>query len=197
MSQAVPCDLILASTSSYRRSLMERLGLHFRCVAPVFDEAAYPREGLSPRELAEALARGKAESVFATNSKAVVVGSDQLVSFEGRVFGKPGTRTGALEQLAAMAGKTHELVTAMAVIGPAGRFEHTDVTRLTMRALDRQAVERYIERDRPLDCAGSYKLEQGGVALFDRIESQDQTAITGLPLLALTRILAKLGFDIP
>ncbi|WP_165071497.1 Maf family protein [Paludisphaera rhizosphaerae] len=197
MSRAALSELILASTSTYRRALVERLGLRFRCEAPPFDEAAFPREGLSPRALAEALARGKAESVFNASSNAVVIGSDQLVSFQGRVFGKPGTAAGAVEQLAVMSGKAHELITAMVVIAPERRFEHTDVTRLTMRTLDRPAIERYVERDRPLDCAGSYKLEQGGVTLFDRIESEDQTAITGLPLLALTRILAELGFNVP
>lgn len=197
LDRLIPPELILASTSPYRRELLNRLGLRFRCVAPAFDEEAFPREGLSPRGVAEALARGKAESVFEHTPNAVVVGSDQLVSLDGRVFGKPGTAEAAVEQLAAMSGQTHELITAMTVIAPGERYEHTDLTRLSMRRLGRSAIERYVERDRPLDCAGSYKLEQGGVALFDRIETEDQTAITGLPLLALTRILTALGFEIP
>ena len=190
-------NLILASTSPYRRALLERLGVPFRSVAPPFDEEASKGERASPRELAEALASGKAESVQAGEPDAVVIGCDQLVAFEGRVFGKPGTAEGAVAQLLAMSGRTHELITAMVILAPGRRFEHTDVARLTMRRLGRAAIERYVERDRPFDCAGSYKLEQGGVALFERIVSDDHTAITGLPLLALTGALAELGFDAP
>lgn len=197
LSRTNPPELILASTSPYRRALLERLGIRFRCAAPPFDEGAFPGEGFSPQALAEALALGKAESVLETAPNAVVVGSDQLVSFEGGIFGKPGTAAGAVDQLARMSGKAHELITAMVVITPDGRWPHTDLTRLTMRRLDRPAIERYVERDQPLDCAGGYKLEQGGVTLFERIETEDQTAITGLPLLALTRILTALGFEIP
>lgn len=193
----MPPTLILASTSRYRRALLERLGTPFRCEPPDFDEEAFPREGLSPRALAEALARGKAEAVAAREPKAVVIGSDQLVSFDGRILGKPGDATRAADQLEAMSGRTHELITAMVVIAPGRRFEHTDVARLTMRQLDRAAVERYVARDHPVDCAGSYKLEQAGVALFRRIESEDHTAIIGLPLLALAGILAELGFEAP
>ena len=96
-----------------------------------------------------------------------------------------------------MSGRAHELITAMVVVAPGRRFEHTDVARLAMRPLGRAALERYVARDLPVDCAGSYKLERGGIALFERIESDDHTAITGLPLLALAGILAGLGFDAP
>lgn len=190
-------ELILASTSSYRRDLLERLGVRFRCVAPEFDEEAFPRDGLGPRELAEALARGKADAVAASEPTAVVIGCDQLVSFEGRILGKPGDAARAVGQLEAMSGRAHELITAMVVVAPGRRFEHSDVARLTMRPLGRPALERYVARDLPVDCAGSYKLERGGIALFQRIESDDHTAITGLPLLALAGILARLGFEVP
>ena len=176
MAPASPPDLILASTSAYRRALLERLGVPFRGVAPEFDEEAFPRNGLSPRALAEALARGKADAVAAREPAAVVIGCDQLE---------------------AMSGRAHELITAMVVVAPGRRFEHTDVARLAMRPLGRAALERYVARDLPVDCAGSYKLERGGIALFERIESDDHTAITGLPLLALAGILAGLGFDAP
>jgi septum formation protein len=192
-----PPDLVLASTSPYRRVLLERLGLPFRVASPDLDEEAFPRAGLSPRELAEALARGKAEAVAAREPTAVVIGSDQLVALDGRILGKPGDPARAADQLEAMAGRTHELITAMVVLAPGRRFEHTDVAHLTMRPLDRATIERYVARDLPVDCAGSYKLEQGGIALFQRIESDDQTAITGLPLLALAGILADLGFEVP
>lgn len=196
LATAAP-DLILASASAYRRALLERLGVPFRCVAPDFDEEAFPRDGLAPRDLAEALARGKAEAVAARQPAAIVIGSDQLVSLDGRILGKPGDLERAANQLEAMSGRTHDLITAMMVVARGRWFEHTDVARLTMRRLDRSAIERYVARDRPIDCAGSYKLEQGGIALFQRIECEDHSAITGLPLLALTRILADQGINIP
>lgn len=192
-------DVILASTSVYRRTLMERLGIPFRCLAPGCDESALHREsaGMEPHALAEKLAFAKAMSLVPEVSGATIIGCDQLVSFEGRVFGKPGSLRGAVEQLESMSGRTHELITAMIVLRGEDAFRHTDVTRLTMRALLREAIERYVEADRPIDCAGSYKLEARGIALFDRIESRDHTAITGLPMMALVSILRDLGYPIP
>jgi septum formation protein len=193
-----PC-LVLASTSVYRRSLLERLGLPFRCRAPLCDESAIQRKssGMPPRLLAETLAMAKASSLVGEESASAIIGCDQLVAFEGRVFGKPGTVERAVEQLAAMAGRTHELITAMVVIRGDETFRHTDITRPRMRSLSREAIERYVHADRPLDCAGSYKLESRGIVLFDRIESDDHSAITGLPLIALVTILRELGFAIP
>jgi len=197
MDHVNPPDLILASGSPYRKALLERLGIAFRVARPDFDETAFPAEGLSPRGLAEALAVGKARSVQEREPRAVVIGCDQLVSLDGRILGKPGTVERAVAQLAAMSGRVHELITAMVVVGPDGQFAHTDISRLRMRNLDRSQIERYVASDDPLDCAGSYKLEGRGVALFDRIESDDATAITGLPLLALIRILEHLGYVVP
>lgn len=192
-------SLVLASTSAYRRSLLERLGVPFRGVAPRCDEAVLQCEltGLEPRRLAESLALAKAASLAEQERGSVIIGCDQLVAFEGQIFGKPGTINRAVDQLAAMAGRTHELITAMAVIHEDATFRHTDVTRLRMRPLGRDALARYVESDRPLDCAGSYKLESRGIALFERIESDDHSAITGLPLMALVTILQGVGFSIP
>jgi septum formation protein len=191
--------LVLASTSAYRRSLLERLGIPFRCRAPLCDEAALQRQssGIEPRLLAETLAVAKASSLAGEEPSSAIIGCDQLVSFEGRVFGKPGTFERAVDQLAAMSGRTHELITALVVIRGDETFRHTDVTRLQMRPLSCDAIERYVDADRPLDCAGSYKLESRGIVLFDRIESDDHSAITGLPLIALVTILRELGFAIP
>lgn len=190
-------ELILASTSPYRRTLLERLGAPFRCVAPRVDEEALKDDSLAPGELARLLAKAKAASVVESVPHAVVIGSDQLVALDGRVYGKPGTVEKAVEQILALAGHPHELVTAMAVRHRGMLIEHTDVTTLWMRPLTRAEAERYVAADRPLDCAGAYKLEARGIALFDRIESSDHTAITGLPLIALTTILRDLGFAIP
>jgi septum formation protein len=189
--------LVLASTSPYRRALLERLGIPFRCVTPRFDESTIETAGAEPRELAELLARGKAEIVVEEEPTATVIGADQLVSLDGRILGKPGSLASAAEQLRDMAGRWHELVTALVVALGTERIAHTNVTRLRMRALTAAEIERYLLRDRPLDCAGSYKLEQGGIGLFEQIESADQSAITGLPLIALTSILRDLGYDIP
>ncbi len=149
------------------------------------------------RVLAEKLAYAKAASLSSEEPGAVVIGCDQLVSFEGKVLGKPGNVEPAIDQLFALAGKTHELITAMVVIHETRVYRHTDVSRLWMRPLPRSSIERYVLAERPLDCAGSYKLESGGIVLFDRIESNDHTAITGLPILALVSILAEIGFEIP
>jgi septum formation protein len=147
--------------------------------------------------LAETLALAKAKSLVEAGVDATIIGSDQVVSFQGRIFGKPGSVDRAIEQLAAMAGQTHELITAMAVIRDDQVFRHTDVTSLRMRPLSRAAIERYVAADQPLDCAGAYKLESRGIALFEKIDSADHSAITCLPLMALVRILSELGYEIP
>jgi septum formation protein len=191
--------LILASTSAYRRAQLERLGVPFRCRAPLCDESAIQREATDtlPRLLAENLALAKASSLVTEEPDAAIIGCDQLVSCEGQIYGKPRTADRAIAQLLAMAGKTHELITALVVIRGDDSYLHTDITRLRMRPLARDAIERYVHMDQPMDCAGSYKVESRGIALFDRIESDDQSAITGLPLIALVTILRELGFAIP
>jgi septum formation protein len=190
-------ELVLASTSRYRQALLARLGVPFRSVAPEFEETSIPPQGKSPLELAKALSAGKAASIARHAPEAVVVGCDQVVSIEGRLLCKPQTRSRAIEQLEAMAGRMHELITALVVLAGGEAFPHTDVTRMRMRALSTAEIERYVERDLPLDCAGSYKLEEHGIVLFETIETEDHTAITGLPLIGLTTILRELGFNVP
>jgi septum formation protein len=190
-------DLVLASTSAYRRALLARVGLPFRCVSPRFDESSVSTVGKDARELAEFLARCKAESIAAIEPAATIIGCDQLVSLDGQILGKPGTMQRAALQLEAMAGRTHELFTALVVIQGDQTACHIDVSRLRMRPLTRAELERYVAQDRPVDCAGSYKLEERGVVLFERIETGDHTAITGLPLIALVGFLRQLGFPIP
>lgn len=192
-------DLILASTSPYRKALIERLGVPFRCVDPGVDESILKTElaGGPPRGLAEALALAKAAAVAAQDPAAVVIGGDQVVAFAGQILGKPGTDERAVAQLAAMAGRSHELITAMVVIAAGRTYRATAVATLHLRPLSLEAIRRYVAVDHPADCAGSYKLEAGGIALFDRIEAADHSAITGVPLIALTSILIELGFAIP
>jgi len=193
-----PPRLVLASTSTYRRALIERLGIAFEAAAPLCDEEALKRPGLSPRELALMLARAKALSLSPSHTGAYILGSDQLVDLDGKVLGKPHTVEGAIAQLESMRGRSHQLITAMALVTPSGEIEeHLDVHTLTMRDLSDESLARYVKRERPLDCAGSYKIESGGIALFERIEGADFTAITGLPLMALTAMLRTHGFVVP
>jgi septum formation protein len=190
-------ELILASTSVYRRALLERLGVSFRCQAPSCEESVVKAEVSDPAALAERLAHAKAASLVSEAPGAAIIGCDQVVSFDGRVLGKPGTMAGAIDQLTVLANQTHVLITALALIYGDRTFRHTDVATLRMRPLSRAAIARYVAADRPFDCAGSYKLESRGIALFDQIESDDHTAITGVPLIALVSILRELGFAIP
>jgi septum formation protein len=194
-------DLLLASTSRYRAALLSRLGLPFRCLAPACDEEALKRPELTPQALSEMLALAKADSLMATNPAATIIGGDQVAALEEeggwRILGKPGTAPAALEQLARLAGRTHLLFTAIAVLHRGTVLRHTDVTSLRMRDLARDQLARYVEADQPLDCAGAYKLEARGIALFERIDSGDHSAITGLPLIALTGMLSSLGYAVP
>jgi septum formation protein len=194
---AAPPELVLASTSVYRRALLERLGVPFRWRAPLCDEESLKGTETDPRSLAQTLARAKAASLVLSESSATIIGCDQVVSLECRVFGKPGSVAGAVDQLSALSGQTHELITALAVVQGERIHEHTDITRLQMRRLSHAAIERYMAADQPLDCAGAYKLEAHGIVLFEKIESADQTAVTGLPMIALVTILRELGYEIP
>jgi len=192
-------DLILASTSPYRRAQIERLGVPFRCVAPDVDEEALKarwRDAL-PRELAERLAHAKAASVAEQFPEAVVIGGDQLVAIDGRVLGKPGTTDRAIAQLGELSGRSHELFTALSIINEGTTYAHVNVTTLSVRRLTPESLARYVAADRPIDCAGSYKLEARGITLFESIASDDHSAIVGVPLIALTTILRDIGFSIP
>jgi septum formation protein len=193
----MPEPLILASTSRYRRELLERLGVPFTCVAPRCDEEALKDPALAPQALAEHLALAKAESLRAESPQAVIIGGDQVCEHDGELLGKPGTVDGACRQLARLSGSRHRLITALVVLQGREVHRHTAIAELHMRTLDAQQIRRYVERDQPLDCAGAYKLERGGIALFGAITSDDHSAITGMPLLALVRILSRLGYQLP
>ncbi|MFO0911212.1 MAG: nucleoside triphosphate pyrophosphatase [Isosphaeraceae bacterium] len=189
--------LVLASTSPYRRSLLERLGIPFQVVAPRIDEESLKVPGEDPERLARRLARSKAESLIEFAPGAIIIGSDQVVAFEGTTWGKPGSRAGAAAQLERLAGKTHQLITAVAVVHQGVVDEFAEIATLTMRPLTRPEIARYVEADVPIDCAGSYKLESRGITLFDSISTADHTSITGLPLIGLTTLLRRLGVPIP
>jgi septum formation protein len=200
-------SLILASTSRYRRAQLERLGVAFECDAPDVDEAPLMQSGDAPQAIAEALAEAKAQAVAREHPGAFVLGADQLVDFEGTVLGKPGDAEGCRSQLASMRGKTHRLITAVALVAPGGGTgqtqplrqvsRHCDVHRMTLRMLSDAEIERYVAQDRPHDCAGSYMIERAGIALFARIEGDDFSAIEGLPLMACAALLRGAGLAVP
>lgn len=189
--------IILASKSKYRAALLQRLGVSFESIDPSIDEDQIKNSNLSPIKIAEALAVRKAEVVFANNPDACVIGGDQLLNLDGKILGKPGSKEKAVEQLELLSGRSHELITSIAVLADGVKEIYTDVTRLTMRSLSREQLERYVDHDNPIYCAGSYMLEEQGISLFSSIESEDQTAIIGIPLMALTDILTGVGYSIP
>lgn len=189
--------LILASTSTYRRALLERLGLAFATARPEVDESPLPGE--SPRTLAERLALAKAEAVLARSTDdAWVIGSDQVAELDGRPLGKPGLHAVAVAQLRSMSGREVRFLTALCLAGPDGRrLQALDITTVRFRALGDDEIERYVARELPLDCAGSFKSEGLGIALFDEIDSRDPTALIGLPLIVTARLLREAGFVVP
>jgi septum formation protein len=185
--------IILASTSRYRRELLARLQLPFTTRSPETVEDVI--DGEAPAAMAARLALAKAESITAPD--AIVIGSDQVASLDGRVLRKPGSAEAAVAQLRACRGKSVLFHTGVAVIATrAGKtLQHVDRTEVAFRRLDDAALERYVELDSPLDCAGSFKSEGLGVALFERISSEDPTALIGLPLIFVADALRKLGAD--
>jgi septum formation protein len=189
--------ILLASTSRYRRELVQRLRVPIECLAPPYDEEAdkAAHAHLPIPELAMHLAKGKAASLAALHPDALVIGSDQMGELDGARLGKPHTFEAACAQLGRMAGRTHRLHTAVAVHhGASGRVEAAlDTHTLAMRALTADEIERYVRADDPVDCAGSYRVESLGVALFERITGDDFTAVIGLPLTKTVTLLGRFG----
>jgi septum formation protein len=197
-----PPALILASTSVYRRELLARLGLPFSCIAPGVDEARLADE--RPLGLAARLARTKASAVAAQHPDAWVVGSDQVAvrvdKIQGElILGKPGTAARCIEQLQGSSGQTISFLTAVAVArhSDASMFEFVDTTRVVFRTLDEAAIERYVAREAPLDCAGGFKSEGLGITLCESIDGADPCSLIGLPLIRLSSILRNVGFELP
>ncbi len=187
--------LILASTSSYRRALLARLGLPFESVAPDVDEAPIPGE--SPERLCARLSIAKAEAVALRHPKSLVIGSDQVADLAGQSLGKPGNRELARAQLMAASGKSVRFHTGVCVQHSAtGRSAlHVDLTEVRFRKLSAGMIEHYLDREPAWDCAGGFKCEGLGISLFEAIHCDDPTALVGLPLIALARLLAEFGSD--
>ncbi|MEZ5564442.1 MAG: Maf family protein [Gammaproteobacteria bacterium] len=185
--------VVLASQSAYRRELLGRLLSAFETMAPKVDETRKPGE--APIQLARRLAKLKATAGAERYPGAIIVGSDQVAALDEETLGKPGTAERAVDQLLRCAGHIVEFHTAVCVVGPDGNppLTYVDTTRAHFRGMSRLEAEAYVAADQPLDCAGSFKAEQRGVLLLDRLSSEDPTAIQGLPLIWLAQALRKRG----
>ena len=187
--------LILASTSRYRRELLGRLRLPFNVVSPDVDESALPGE--TPAALARRLALAKAQAVAAKHPLAVVIGSDQVCELDGQAIGKPGNHERARAQLARLSGRVATFHTAVAVVCHGRAFEQVDMASVQVhfRVLSNAHIEHYLRLEEPYDCAGSAKCETLGIALLQRIDSDDPTALIGLPLIRTAQLLRLAGID--
>ncbi len=186
--------IVLASTSPYRRELLARLRLPFTVVAPDVDET--PQGDEAPMETARRLALAKARAVASGDPEALVIGSDQVADLDGRALSKPGSHAAALDQLRALRGHDVVFHTAVAVV-QGGRAEVDEIpTAVRFRALEDAALERYLRADTPYDCAGAARVESLGIALLEHVRSEDPTALIGLPLICVTRLLGRYGVDV-
>lgn len=183
-------ELLLASTSPARRALLDGLGLPYRAVAPGVDEVV--REGTPVHQAVAQLAERKARAVAARHARSLVIGADQLVSLDGQALGKPADEAAAFAQLRSLAGRTHEILTGVCVMGPGYFVTEVDVARLQVRALSDDEVRGYVATGEWQGCAGGYRVEGRGQALFARIDG-DRTSIQGLPMQRVVALLSEAG----
>lgn len=190
-------DLVLASSSPYRRTQLANIGLHVECLAPNIDESRLPGE--SPANMAVRLARSKAQVVAALRPNAVIIAADQVACIGERTLGKPGSLHAQREQLAQSSAQQVVFYTALAIGRHADHRlnEHLDLTRCQMRALSAADIDRYVAAESAIDCAGGFKVEGRGILLFERIDSSDPSALIGLPLIAVGRLLRQFGWELP
>ncbi len=189
-------SIVLASTSPYRRELLSRLRLSFTVLAPDIDEESSPGE--APRDTALRLAQAKAQAVSRRAPSSIVIGSDQVADVDGETLSKPGTHEAALAQLVRMQGRQVVFHTAVSVVDAHGQAQTDCVpTRVHFRSLPIAQLERYLQAERPYDCAGAAKIESLGIVLVDAVIADDPTALIGLPLIRLTSMLAACGIRLP
>ena len=195
--QSPKLKLILASSSPYRKMQLEQLQLEFSVLSPDIDESSMDRE--SPELLVARLARQKAQTVADIHPAAIVIGSDQLAVFEGRVIGKPGTEENSVRQLQQFSGSCVQFLTAVRICCSDSGFDAGSVvvTDVHFRVLTEEEIRRYVEMDQPFDCAGGFRSEAAGSALLKSMCSDDPSAIIGLPLITVSRLLREAGFSLP
>ncbi len=189
--------LILASTSPFRKAILEKLHLPFDCVAPEVDESHLPGE--LPADLVRRLARAKARAASARGSHGLIIGSDQVAHADDAILGKPGSEARAVEQLLKLSGKTVTFYTGLCLLDT-----ETDTTqvvcetyRVSFRELSRKQIETYVAIEKPIQCAGSFKSEGLGIVLFNALQGRDPNTLVGLPLIALTDMLLAIGIALP
>lgn len=190
-------QIVLASTSPYRKQLLQQLGLPFVTASPLYFEEL--DQQVAPELLVRHLAQHKAESLTKHFSQALVIGADQVfVDARRRIVGKPGSVEAAVEQLKGMAGRSHTFFTGVAVCDAASgeTAADFDTFTVTLRPLEEEQIRRYVEREMPTDCAGSFKIESLGIALMERLQGNDFTTLVGLPLIKLTRLLEQFGVQV-
>ncbi len=186
--------IVLASASAYRRGLLDRFLDSYETVSPDIDESNDLQ--LSPKELAQHLARKKAETVSMNARSSLIIGADQLAALDDQILGKPGNHQKAVEQLLAASGQSVTFWTAVCILDPVGRtrYEHVDETKVQFRQFDRRLAESYLRQDEPYDCAGSFKIEGAGFVLFESVRTDDPTALIGLPMIWVSAVLLELGY---
>ena len=189
-------ELILASTSPYRAALLKRLQIPFHCAAPEVDETPLPGE--PPQALSRRLALAKAQAVSRQNPQALVIGSDQVACIGRQAMGKPGDKSSAAKQLMASSGNIVHFYTGLALCCPSKDIEKVTMEPFNVhfRKLSEQVIDDYLEQEQPYDCAGSFKCEGLGIALFEKMVGDDPTALEGLPLITLTSLLMGLGMPV-
>lgn len=189
-------NIVLASSSPYRKELLSRVLNDFSCESPDIDETPFPDE--EPVEHVARLAEQKAMTVSLNHPDSIIIGSDQICVLDGQILGKPHTEEKAIQQLQACSGKTVIFYTSLCVLESGQQAKTIDVvvTEVSFRVLEKGEIERYVQREQPLDCAGSFKCEGLGIALFESLSSKDPTALIGLPLITLAQSLRKLGVQV-
>lgn len=190
-------QIILASTSPFRKTLLEKLCLPFNSAKPEIDETAFKNE--SVEEMVQRLSLAKARKIAAQNNNAIIIASDQSAAFNNTPIGKPHNRENAIHQLTSFSGQTVIFYTGLAVIDTLHNqvYESMDTTKVTFRKLDSIDIENYLDQEEPYQCAGSFKSEGLGISLFEKLESSDPNALIGLPLIKLTSIFKSIGIQVP
>ncbi len=189
-------ELILASTSPFRRAVLEKLGIPFETASPEVDETPLPGE--SPEALVERLAITKAQAVASKRDRGLVIGSDQVAVIDGEILGKPGSHEQAVEQLRRASGRRVTFLTGLSLVNAASGHVQSEVVpfHVHFRSLTESMIENYLQREQPYNCAGSFKSEALGIVLFERLEGDDPNTLIGLPLIRLVRMLEVEGFSI-
>ena len=188
--------LILGSSSQFRQEQLKQIGVEFKTHSPDIDEDSIKTSGMTPLEISRELSLWKAKEVQKVYPDGIIIGGDQVLNLQGEIFSKPGTAENAINQLRELSGKTHELITSYAIVSKDQTIIDSVISQMTMRELSDEQILKYVKLDNPIYSCGSYKLETIGIALFEKIECPDHSAIIGLPLITLTTHLKKFGINV-